>query len=68
MPSYENKPLPPNDLLSQNSASAEVDALEYAETVKAIQEGIDSIERGEGRPANEVLDELQHKFTVSITN
>ena len=45
MPSYENKPLPPNDSLSQNSALAEADALEYAETVKAIQEGIDSIER-----------------------
>ena len=41
-----------------------VDRVEYAETVKALKEGMDSIARGEGRPADEVFDELQRKYDI----
>lgn len=39
--------------------------IEYAESVKAIQEGIESFEKGEGRPAREALEELRKKHGIS---
>lgn len=42
-----------------------VDRIEYAESVRAIQEGIDSFARGEGRPADEALAELARKYGIS---
>ncbi len=59
MPNQQCNLLAHNELFNQDEA-----VVEYAETVKAIQEGIDSIERGEGRPADEVFDELQCKYDI----
>ena len=42
-----------------------LDKIEYAESVKAIQEGIDSFEKGEGRPAREALEEIRKKHGIS---
>ena len=39
--------------------------IEYAESVRAIQEGIDSFARGEGRPADEALAELAREYGIS---
>lgn len=39
--------------------------LEYAESVKAIQEGIESFEKSEGRSACEALNEIQKKHDIS---
>jgi prevent-host-death family protein len=38
--------------------------IEYVENVKAIQEGIESFERGEGKSARESLTELGKKYGV----
>lgn len=43
----------------------DADADEYAETVKALHEGIESFKRGEGRPAREALEELRQKHGIS---
>lgn len=37
---------------------------EYAENVQAIREGVESFERGEGRPAREALEELAQKYGI----
>ncbi|MGE0133309.1 MAG: hypothetical protein AB7U82_34965 [Blastocatellales bacterium] len=50
-------------VLEENAQTAS-DADEYAETVKAIQEGIESFNRGEGRPAREALEELRQKHGI----
>lgn len=42
-----------------------VDQLDHARSVMAIREGIESIARGEGRPADEALDELAKEYGVS---
>lgn len=39
--------------------------IEYVETVNAIKEGIESFEKGEGRPAREALEELRKKHGIS---
>ncbi len=39
--------------------------IEYAETVEALREGIESFEKGEGRPAREALEELRKKHGIS---
>lgn len=39
--------------------------IEYVETVEAIKEGIESFEKGEGRPAREALEELRKKHGIS---
>ncbi|MDQ3685074.1 MAG: type II toxin-antitoxin system Phd/YefM family antitoxin [Acidobacteriota bacterium] len=39
--------------------------LEYVETVKALKEGIESFEKGEGRPARKALEELRNKHGIS---
>ena len=38
--------------------------IEYTENVKAIKEGIESFERGEGKPAREALAELGKKYGI----
>ena len=41
-----------------------LDRIEYVETVKALKEGMESIARGEGRPAREALEELRRKYDI----
>jgi PHD/YefM family antitoxin component YafN of YafNO toxin-antitoxin module len=41
-----------------------IDKIEFAESVKDLKEGIESFERGEGRPAREALDELAKKHGI----
>jgi PHD/YefM family antitoxin component YafN of YafNO toxin-antitoxin module len=41
-----------------------LEALDRAEAVQGIRAGLESIKRGEGRPAREVLDELRRKHDI----
>ncbi len=41
-----------------------VDRLEYAESVRAIQEGIDSVAKHGTRPVNEFLKEMAEKYDL----
>jgi prevent-host-death family protein len=38
--------------------------IEYADAVRDIREGIESFEKGEGKPANEALAELAKKYDI----
>lgn len=42
-----------------------LEKIEYAESVKAIQEGIESFEKGEGKPARAALEEIRKKHGIS---
>jgi prevent-host-death family protein len=42
-----------------------LERLEYAETVAAIRKGIEEFERGQGKPAQEALEELRAKHGIS---
>jgi hypothetical protein len=42
-----------------------LDRLHYMETIAAIQEGMASAERGELKPAAQVLAEMQVKYSLS---
>ena len=42
-----------------------IDRLHHMETVAAIQEGMASAERGELKPATQVLDEMRAKYGLS---
>jgi putative addiction module CopG family antidote len=42
----------------------ERDSKEYRETVEAIRRGLESAERGEGRPAEEFFDEMRQKHGI----
>ena len=54
------------ELIVQDAASyqALLDRLDRAETIVAIREGLESAKRGEGRPAEEVLEELRRKHRI----
>jgi len=52
-------------VLDADSYQAMVDRIEYAEEVRAIQEGIDSVAKYGARPAREVLKELKEKYGLS---
>lgn len=41
-----------------------INKIEYAETVRAIQEGIESFRKGEGQNANKALAELAEKYEI----
>jgi predicted transcriptional regulator len=41
------------------------DELEYAETLEAIKQGLEQAERGELKPASQVLAELEAKYDLS---
>ena len=51
-------------IVLEEEAQLVSDASEYAETVKAIQEGIESFNRGESRAAREALEELRQKHGI----
>jgi hypothetical protein len=52
-------------VLAENTQQAEAE--EYAATVAALSEGIESFRRGEGRPAREALEELRlHLSLLSL--
>ena len=42
-----------------------IERLQHMETVAAIQEGMPSVERGELKPATQVLDEMRAKYGLS---
>ncbi|MDZ4771878.1 MAG: type II toxin-antitoxin system Phd/YefM family antitoxin [Planctomycetota bacterium] len=41
-----------------------LEALDRAEAVQGIRAGLESVKRGEGRPAREVFDELRRKHDI----
>ncbi len=41
-----------------------LEALDRAEAVGGIRAGLESVKRGEGRPAHEVFDELRRKHNI----
>lgn len=49
-------------VLDADSYQEMVDRIEFAESVRAIQEGIDSVAKHGTRPADEVLKELAEKY------
>lgn len=51
-------------VLDTDSFQELLNKLEYAETVQAVKEGMASFERGEGRPAKEVLSDLAKKYDL----
>ena len=55
------------ELVVQDAASYQlmIDRLQHMETLAAIQEGMASAERGELKPAAQVLDEMRAKYGVS---
>jgi PHD/YefM family antitoxin component YafN of YafNO toxin-antitoxin module len=52
-------------VLDADSYQELVDRIEYAESVRAIQEGIDSFTRGEGLSADEALADMAVEYGVS---
>ncbi len=52
------------EVIVQDAASYQsmLDRLDHVETVSAIREGMESAERGELKPADQVLDEMRAKF------
>jgi len=54
------------ELVVQDAASYQslMDRLDRAETIASIREGLESAERGKGRPAEEVLEELRRKHKI----
>lgn len=51
-------------VLGADSYQDLVERMEYAEEVRAIQEGIDSVTKYGARPAREVLKELKEKYGI----
>ena len=51
-------------VLDADSFQEILDKIEYAENLKAIKEGIESFERGEGQSAREALAELGKKYGI----
>jgi len=45
-----------------------LDRLHYMETVAAIQEGMASAERGELKPASQVLDEMRGRYSLALVS
>jgi PHD/YefM family antitoxin component YafN of YafNO toxin-antitoxin module len=43
-----------------------LDRLRHMETLAAIQEGMTSVERGEGKPAAQVFAEMQAKYGLAV--
>ena len=52
-------------VLDADSYQELVDRIEYAESVRAIQEGIDSFARGEGMSADKALADLATEYGIS---
>jgi PHD/YefM family antitoxin component YafN of YafNO toxin-antitoxin module len=55
------------EVVVQDAASYQImlDRLHHMETLAAIQEGMSSAERGELKPAAQVLDEMRAKYGLS---
>ncbi len=51
-------------VLSADSFQDFLNKIEYAEAVQDIKEGIESFNRGEGKPADEALNELAKKYDI----
>lgn len=55
------------EIVVQDAASYQrmLEIVERMESIEAIREGIRSVDRGEGRDAGELLNELREKYSVS---
>ena len=42
-----------------------IDLADRLETIQAVREGLESVERGEGKPMDEVFDALEKQFRVT---
>jgi PHD/YefM family antitoxin component YafN of YafNO toxin-antitoxin module len=53
-------------LIVQDATSYQMllELVDRLDTIEAIREGIASIERGEGRPADEVFEEIRRKYNI----
>jgi PHD/YefM family antitoxin component YafN of YafNO toxin-antitoxin module len=54
------------ELVVQDATSYQMllELVDRLDTIEAIREGIESIERGEGRPADEVFEEIRRKYNI----
>jgi hypothetical protein len=54
-------------LMVQDATSYQMllELVDRLDTIEAIREGIASIERGEGRPADEVFEEIRREYNIS---
>jgi hypothetical protein len=54
------------ELVIQDATSYQLllELVDRLDTIEAIREGIESIERGEGRPAAEVFEEIRRKYNL----
>jgi len=52
-------------VLDRDSYQELIDRVQYAESVITIKEGVESFEKGEGRPAIDALAELAQKHGIS---
>jgi hypothetical protein len=55
------------ELVVQDATSYQMllELVDRLDTIEAIREGIESIELGEGRPADEVFEEIRRKYNTS---
>jgi len=53
------------DAKSYQALMERLEQIERAETVAALEKGIEEFERGEGRPARQALEELRRKHGIS---
>ncbi|MEE9295681.1 MAG: type II toxin-antitoxin system Phd/YefM family antitoxin [Phycisphaerae bacterium] len=44
-----------------------LDLVDRAEAIEGIRKGLESMERGEGRPADEVFEEIRRKYNIPRT-
>jgi hypothetical protein len=54
------------ELVVQDATSYQMllELVDRLDTIEAIREGIESVERGEGRPAEEVFEEIRRKYNI----
>jgi hypothetical protein len=54
------------ELVVQDATSFQMllELVDRLDTIEAIREGIASVDRGEGRPAEEVLEEMRQKYCI----
>ena len=51
-------------LLDTESFQKLLDAIDYAESVEAIRQGLEDVEQGRTRPAKEFFEEMREQFNI----
>jgi uncharacterized protein (DUF433 family) len=51
----------------QEEVDGQIERIDREETIAGVREALASIDRGEGRPAKEVFDELRQKYDIPRT-